>query len=128
MMKKLVVLMPLIIIFILTGCVEERVYLPMFQIEDTLYSVTNEPIDEQDIEKEIGSIEKEVQDIPDKNGEGYKIKKGTVIYKIKGESIKGDFMKKQAGLVAFLDNDGQYRGARKYFSEEEIKKHTEPKK
>lgn len=121
-MKRWVLFMPFIIIFVLSGCKEKEVYLPMFQIEDTLYCVTNEPIDENEIEKEIGMINEEVKDIPAKDGEGYRIKKGTVIYKIKGESIKEDLSKEQYGFVAFLDDDGQYRGARKYFFEEEVQR------
>lgn len=113
--------MPLVIIFILSGCEEQKVYLPMFQIEDNLYIVTNAPVDEKEIEKEIGTIEKETKGVPIGNGEGYKIKKGTVIYKIKGEGIEGNLSVMQAGDIAFLDEDGQYRGASKYWSNREIK-------
>ena len=130
-MKRLAVCMSFLIIFILTGCGEPKIYLPMFQIEDTLYVVTNAPVDEKEIEKEIGTIEKETRVVPIENGEGYKIKKGTVIYKIKGEGIEGNLSTMQAGDIAFLDEDGQYRGASKYWSNREIKDFKdfdEPKK
>lgn len=120
-MKKLVLCMSFLLIFILTGCGEPKIYSPMFKIEDTLYMVTNAPVDEKEIEKEIGTIEKETQDMPVENGEGYKIKKGTILYKIKGKDITGDLSKGQAGDIAFLDEDGQYREASRYWSEREVK-------
>ncbi|MEK5037519.1 hypothetical protein [Sporosarcina sp. FSL K6-3457] len=120
-MKRLAICMSFLLIFIITGCGEPKIYSPMFKLEDTLYVVTNAPVDEEEIEKEIGSIEKETKNVPIENGEGYKIKKGTVLFKIKGKDITGDRSKGQAGIVAFLDEDGQYRDASMYWSDKEIK-------
>jgi len=80
---------------------------PVLNWEGYNYIVTNEPLNLSDIAEEIGKIEVQKNELPSNHQEGYKLQRGTSIYKIKNKDITNDI-----DSVTAVEIAGEYKVAR----------------
>lgn len=83
---KILCLLCLIFTFTLTGCKDKSTnnsFPSSFVWNNTIYSLTPKVVSSDELGKEIGQLEKKVQDIPKENGETNDGKIGSKIFEIK---------------------------------------------
>ena len=79
---------------------------PVLNWEGYNYIVTNEPLNPSDIAEEIGGIEVQKNELHSNHQEGYKLQRGTSIYKIKNKDITNDI-----DSVRTVEIAGEYKVA-----------------
>lgn len=99
----------LLMVLLATGC-NESIDTAHFMWGDNLYIATEEPLMEEDLEKEIGIISSEVDRTASSNGEARHLPRGTVLYKIKDKEIERD---DGTGAIAYK-TDEKIRRASKW--------------
>lgn len=97
-----------ITITILVACNNEKLADPVFNWEGENYIVTHEPIEEEELEEEIGTVISETEELPDEHGEAFKLPIGTKLFKIEGKEVSHDI-----DSVIAVKIDNEYTIARK---------------
>ncbi|KPN96319.1 hypothetical protein [Lysinibacillus sp. ZYM-1] len=106
-MKKWLIVMVLILLAACQNQEKNGIAEPVLNWEGYNYIVTNEPLNPFDIAEEIGKIEVQKNELPSNHQEGYKLQRGTSIYKIKNKDITNDIDSVMAVEIA-----GEYKVAR----------------
>ncbi len=110
-MKQYFILSFFITVILFAGCTDpnqRNITEPVLNWNGYNYIVTNEPITQDQIEEKIGEITKETTVLPTKHEEGYRLKTGVNIYKIKGEEISSDI-----DSIMAIEIEGEFKVVRR---------------